>query len=281
MNDSLSIDEIIKQAEEIREKTVKKAQSALEDVNNSAKEITEREIEVPKPEPENIKIASKSDKSSKFKQNEVADKTKVSPAIKVDDKTKHIEFKPKSNQIDRDFEEQKTVQKSFFSNKNLKEPIYSKKPPEIIERPATIKSKSKFDKTDDLEQIPTIVAVEELEKTKILLTREEIKQREEKAQEQKEEEQGVQIVLDGFDDETKQIAKIDEELAEQQLKERRKEKVNKFRIFAPEDIEDAKKQDKDTVVKKEYESANEQSTFSKRLDESLSSVSLSLKITGV
>ena len=60
MNDSLSIDEIIKQAEEIREKTVKKAQSALEDVNNSAKEITEREIEVPKPEPENIKIASKS-----------------------------------------------------------------------------------------------------------------------------------------------------------------------------------------------------------------------------
>ena len=49
MNDSLSIDEIIKQAEEIREKTVKKAQSALEDVNNSAKEITEREIEVPKP----------------------------------------------------------------------------------------------------------------------------------------------------------------------------------------------------------------------------------------
>lgn len=281
MNDSLSIDEIIKQAEEIREKTVKKAQSALEDVNNSAKEITEREIEVPKPEPENIKIASKSDKFSKFKQNEVADKTKVSPAIKVDDKTKHIEFKPKSNQIDRDFEEQKTVQKSFFSNKNLKEPIYSKKPPEIIERPATIKSKSKFDKTDDLEQIPTIVAVEELEKTKILLTREEIKQREEKAQEQKEEEQGVQIVLDGFDDETKQIAKIDEELAEQQLKERRKEKVNKFRIFAPEDIEDAKKQDKDTVVKKEYESANEQSTFSKRLDESLSSVSLSLKITGV
>lgn len=132
-----------------------------------------------------------------------------------------------------------------------------------------------------MEQIPTIVAVEELEKTKILLTREEIKQREEKAQEQKEEEQGVQIVLDGFDDETKQIAKIDEELAEQQLKERRKEKVNKFRIFAPEDIEDAKKQDKDTVVKKEYESANEQSTFSKRLDESLSSVSLSLKITGV
>ena len=174
---------------------------------------------------------------------------------------------------------QKTVQKSFFTSNRTKEPIYSKKPPEIIERPATIKSKSRFDKTGDLEEIPTIVAVEELEKTKISLTREEIKEKEEKAQEQREEEQAVQIVLDGFDDETKQIDKIDEELAEKQLKERRKEKVNKFRIFSPEDIEDAAKADKDTVIKKEYESADEQSAFSKRLDDARSSASLNLKIT--
>ena len=45
MNESLSIDEIIRQAEEIRKKTVKQAQSALEDVNTSANEITKREIE--------------------------------------------------------------------------------------------------------------------------------------------------------------------------------------------------------------------------------------------
>lgn len=169
--------------------------------------------------------------------------------------------------------------KSFFTSNRTKEPIYSKKPPEIIERPATIKSKSRFDKTGDLEEIPTIVAVEELEKTKISLTREEIKEKEEKAQEQREEEQAVQIVLDGFDDETKQIDKIDEELAEKQLKKRRKEKVNKFRIFSPEDIEDAAKADKDTVIKKEYESADEQSAFSKRLDDARSSASLNLKIT--
>ena len=56
MNESLSIDGIIRQAEEIRKKTVKQAQSALEDVNTSANEITKREIEVPKPDIENIKI---------------------------------------------------------------------------------------------------------------------------------------------------------------------------------------------------------------------------------
>lgn len=279
MNESLSIDEIIRQAEEIRKKTVKQAQSALEDVNTSANEITKREIEVPKPDIENIKIQPKSENVKTYEKSTASDKTKVGPAIKAEDdgKTKHIDFKPKSKSDD--FASQKTVQKSFFTSNRTKEPIYSKKPPEIIERPATIKSKSRFDKTGDLEEIPTIVAVEELEKTKISLTREEIKEKEEKAQEQREEEQAVQIVLDGFDDETKQIDKIDEELAEKQLKERRKEKVNKFRIFSPEDIEDAAKADKDTVIKKEYESADEQSAFSKRLDDARSSASLNLKIT--
>lgn len=229
MNESLSIDEIIRQAEEIRKKTVKQAQSALEDVNTSANEITKREIEVPKPDIENIKIQPKSENVKTYEKSTASDKTKVGPAIKAEDdgKTKHIDFKPKSKSDD--FANQKTVQKSFFTSNRTKEPIYSKKPPEIIERPATIKSKSRFDKTGDLEEIPTIVAVEEL--------------------------------------------------AEKQLKERRKEKVNKFRIFSPEDIEDAAKADKDTVIKKEYESADEQSAFSKRLDDARSSASLNLKIT--
>lgn len=177
MNESLSIDEIIRQAEEIRKKTVKQAQSALEDVNTSANEITKREIEVPKPDIENIKIQPKGEKVKTFEKSDNDEKTRVSPAIKVEDneKTKHIEFKPKAKSDD--LASQKTVQKSFFKSNHSKEPIYSKKPPEIIERPATIKSKSRFDKTGDLEEIPTIVAVEELEKTKISLTREEIKEK--------------------------------------------------------------------------------------------------------
>ena len=167
MNESLSIDEIIRQAEEIRKKTVKQAQSALEDVNTSANEITKREIEVPKPDIENIKIQPKNENVKTYEKSTASDKTKVGPAIKAEDdgKTKHIDFKPKSKSDD--FASQKTVQKSFFTSNRTKEPIYSKKPPEIIERPATIKSKSRFDKTGDLEEIPTIVAVEELEKTKI------------------------------------------------------------------------------------------------------------------
>ena len=95
MNESLSIDEIIRQAEEIRKKTVKQAQSALEDVNTSANEITKREIEVPKPDIENIKIQPKSENVKTYEKSTASDKTKVGPAIKAEDdgKTKHIDFK--------------------------------------------------------------------------------------------------------------------------------------------------------------------------------------------
>ena len=46
------------------------------------------------------------------------------------------------------------------------ERVYSKEPPEIIEKPATIKSRSKFDKTSDLQEHPIHLAVEELEHTR-------------------------------------------------------------------------------------------------------------------
>lgn len=43
--------------------------------------------------------------------------------------------------------------RSFFGTTGS-ERVYSKEPPEIIEKPATIKSRSKFDKTSDLQEIP-------------------------------------------------------------------------------------------------------------------------------
>ena len=124
-----------------------------------------------------------------------------------------------------------------------------------------------------------IYAIDEIDNANFALTREEIMAKKEQQEEQRQEEEAVQIVLDGFDDETQKIDKIDEDLAEKQLIERRKDKVNKFRIFSPEDIEEAAKADKDTVIKKEYNLSNEQEVFSKKLSRSKQSSSLSLKIT--
>ena len=54
-----------------------------------------------------------------------------------------------------------------------------------------------------------------------------------------------------------------EELAEKQLQERRKDKVNKFRLFSPDDIGASSK---DTVIKDEYHNEDKKGNFISRLE---------------
>ncbi|MGN1328685.1 MAG: hypothetical protein ACI4V4_03190 [Eubacterium sp.] len=271
MNENLSVDEIIRQAEEIRKKTVKQAKSALEEINTSAQEITERKIEVPKADVKEIKLEPKSEYVKEYKKSgdasadisqktAVVDKNKIAKAQKkepVSSKTRVVSVGEKTEVISSVKDLPK--KQSFFDSANSYEPLYSKNPPDIIEKSATIRSKSKFDKTLDLEEIPTIVAVEELEKTKISFSN--LDNSEENNSEDIDE--GYQIVLDGFEDSTEEISKIDEELAEKQLKERRKDKVNKFRLFSPDDIEDSSG---DTVIKDEYNNDDKETSFLSKLE---------------
>lgn len=287
MNENLSVDEIIRQAEEIRKKTVNKAQSALEEINTSAQEITERKIEVPKVEPDNIVIEPKKEQVKEYKKEKTSDdavnqKTAVvdRDKLKAQEKTTVISQKTRAVAVDDKtgiISDVKKIKKkkSFFDSASAYEPLYSKRPPDIIEKSATIRSKSKFDKTLDLEEVPTIVAVEELEKTKINLSK-----TDSSADNSGEDiEEGYQIVLDGFEDSTEEISKIDEELAEQQLKERRKDKVNKFRLFSPEDIEEATSPN--TEIKDEYNSENKRASFMNKLERSRHSEKIIVIITAV
>lgn len=288
MDKNLSVDEIIRQAEEIRKKTIRQAQSALEDVNASAEEITGREIEIPAPDDESIilrlekthKENEKSAESSPSQKTAVVDnraiKEKTIQASDTQQKTRAINLDEKTGVIS-DVKTIRKAKKSFFDSTTAYEPLYSKKPPEIIEKPATIKSKSRFDKTSDLEEIPTIVAVEELEHTKVSLSREDVKAEREKAQEQEEEQ--YQYMLDGFEDSTENIEKIDEQTAEQELLERRKDKVNKFRLFSPEEIESEKPAKK--VIKEEYKNASDKPEILARLTESTNAHIITASITGV
>lgn len=286
MNENLSVDEIIRQAEEIRKKTVSQAKSALEEINTSAQEITERKIEVPKADVKNINIEPKNEYVKEYKKSDntsadtaqktaVVDKEGLSQAQKkapVSSKTRVVPVGGKTEVISSVKDLPK--KKSFFDSANAYEPLYSKTPPDIIEKSATIKSKSKFDKTLDLEEIPTIVAVEELEKTKISLSNSDTAQ--EKVSDDIEE--GYQIVLDGFEDSTEEISKIDEELAEKQLQERRKDKVNKFRLFSPDDIDASSK---DTVIKDEYHNEDKKGNFISRLEGARKSEKTVIIITAV
>lgn len=282
MSENLSIDEIIRQAEEIRKKTIKKARSAMEDIDTSAREITQRDIEVPTVNPEDVVIEPpKHTEKKKFVQEQktaVVDHEAVKSSITGDDgKTKVIDQKTKAVKVDDKTSVVEKVsdvkeKKSFFSS-HSEEPLYSKLPPEIIERPATIKSKSKFDNTSDLQELPTIVAVDELEHTKLSPLDYM------KSDEGYKSDEGEQIVLDGFEDSTEEVAKIDEEVAEKQLRERRKDKVNKFRLFGPDELESENTGQK--TVQKEYERGNEKTEFMEKLFASKTSVTMSAVITFV
>lgn len=279
MSENLSIEEIIKQAEEIRNKTIKTAKSAMKDIDSTAREITERDIEVPKIDPKNIIIEPKplqtEAKSSEQKTAVIDNNIIKEIANNNDDKTKIVDQKTKAVAIDDKTGIIKNVsdikkKKSFFNHLS-NEPLYSKQPPEIIERPATIKSKSKFDKTSDLQELPTIVSVDELEHTK-LSPLDYIKHDEAYSTDE-----GEQIVLEGFEDITEEVSKIDEDVAEKQLKERRREKVNKFRLFSPDEIEDKGTSQK--RIKNDYESGDEKTAFLENLFASKSSVTLSFTLT--
>lgn len=125
--------------------------------------------------------------------------------------------------------------KRFFKSHSA-DAEYGSAPPRIIEKAATIKSRSRFDKTLDLQEIPTILAVDELDKTRTVFSA----NRESKSDfvpEKDEYDNSDQIRMTGFDDEVDEVPVIDEELAEEQLRRRREEKVNKFRLFTPEEFE--------------------------------------------
>lgn len=264
-NDNMSIDDIIRQAEEIRKKTVARAQAAVEEVKKTAENSASDEVRAYTPS------QAKADKTAVIDSGGLK---RVDGGISDDDKTKNLDQRTRAVSLDGKTAVVSTGnsdKKSFFKNK-AREQVYSNTPPETIEKPATIKSKSRFDHTSDLEEIPTIVAVEELEHTKISIGSSNLSRADSG---EFDSDESDQIVLDGFEDSTEEISKIDEELAEKQLKQRRQEKVNKFRLFSPDDISD----DRQSAIKNEYRKDDDKTVFMEKLFASKSSFTLKGSIT--
>lgn len=209
MSDKLSIDEILKQAEMVREKSEERLKSKQLEEEKKRQEALEKTRVIPaQNEEKTIAIDTKKINDAELKQNTLDEKTNVIPKVE-------------------------SVKKSHFKSKSS-EGQYDKNPPEIIERPAIIKSKSKFDHTLDLHEVPTIVAVEELENTMIMGARE---NDDVPSSKQNDTDEDGQIKLSGFDDKIDNVSTIDEEEAEKMLKQRRKDKVGKFRVNSPNIID--------------------------------------------
>lgn len=215
-NENLSVEEILREADEMLDHINSRTKSSGKDAEDA-----------------NIKtFTPKAGKNS-------SEKTTVS------DKTRHVPVSDKTIVSER-------VTKKHYFQHNPVDDDYNPEPPKIIERAATIKSKSRFNKTSDLQEIPTILAVEELGKTRVVLG-------ENPAEEQGSENDydlSDQIKISGFDDEFDEIPVIDEELAEEQLRQRREDKINKFRLFAKEEVSPAGSTQSSLVSESLSENAN-------------------------
>lgn len=150
--------------------------------------------------------------------------------LPTDDKTQQIPLRRTGDKT-RILPSGGKTRTSFFVSENASERHFNDTPPDIIERPANIKSKSRFNKTLDLNEIPTIVAVDELEHTRVMGYSPQ-QETEKKSPPPNDD----QIVLEGFEDAGETSQTINEEEAEKKLLERRRKKVDEFRIDSPNDV---------------------------------------------
>lgn len=166
-NNNMSIEDILREAQEVLSSIgSEREESAEEDVKTyvpqkkkTAQETRESASADAQEQEEEVKEFTGRSAENEKQAAPAQDKTRTIPAIgsePASDKTIRV---PRQN----------TGRQTFFK-KNSADEEYGSTPPQIIEKAATIKSKSRFDTTSDLQEIPTILAVEELDKTRRVLS---------------------------------------------------------------------------------------------------------------
>lgn len=294
MSENLSIDEIIKRAEEIKaeadrqlkeaeQSLDKKAKLAINEIVVDEKAIVDKIAEdqrILEEEDEDVKeyVPPKKNNGfvSKFKTRRIEiedededikivdDFSSIKIPEKADDNTKAIRIdfeKKKTTKANTDLENAKT---GVMPDLAISKTAVFEKGIGLDEKTRQVAfiSNAETDNKSDLQSIPTIVAKEQIfdDDTK-----------------NAEEEIGMQITFDGFDDTMESIPTIDEEVAEQILEQRRMEKVGKFRLFGPDETD--QELGNSDVVKDDYASHSEKSSFIEKLIATKSATQLKIFIT--
>ena len=233
-DNNLSIDEIIKKAEQIKaqaEKQLMDAQKNLDEMAKSAiNEVTVDSDAVIKKVEE---LSNEEDDIKEYnpvKNTAGQDKTKT-VRISFDKKTdKTVAFKKFSSGNEQ------TVSTDNSDDDDIKiaNSIGSEGEDDIFEHPIIPNEKTKpvvlstnnESSSDFFQEVPTIVA------------RESLGEYLDGSSSNDDEDIGIQMCFDGFDDTIEEVPTIDEAVAEQILIEQRKEKINKFRLFGPDETDE-------------------------------------------
>lgn len=234
-DNNLSIDEIIKKAEQIKaqaEKQLMDAQKNLDEMAKSAiNEVTVDSDAVIKKVEE---LSNEEDDIKEYnpvKNTAGQDKTKT-VRISFDKKTdKTVAFKKFGSGNEQ------TVSTDNSDDEDIKiaNSIGSEGEDDIFEHPIIPNEKTKpvvlstnnESSSDFFQEVPTIVARESLGEYL-----------DGSSNNDDDEDICIQMCFDGFDDTIEEVPTIDEAVAEQILIEQRKEKINKFRLFGPDETDE-------------------------------------------
>ena len=273
MSENLSLDEIIKRAEKIKQEAEtqlaqaekaldEKTKTPIDDVVVDKTIVVERVAKVyekieAQEEEEDVKefIPSKKD----MREVKIFTKAKKQP-VKIEEEDDNEDIKIAD-------EPSRTQTINLSDKREESTRIVSLDKEEAQTRPMAFVSKSKVDKKSDLQEIPTIVAREHIYNGFTA----------DASKEEFEEDIGVQMCLEGFDDTMETVPTIDENVAEQILEERRREKVGKFRLFGPDETD--MELGNNNLVDEDYESEQEKSDFERSLLTKKSAVQTKLLLT--
>ncbi|MBQ7740306.1 MAG: hypothetical protein IJT65_03630 [Eubacterium sp.] len=209
MSENLSIDEIIKKAEKIKAEAEKELLAAEKRLDEKAKEAV-NEVTVDEEEIEEI-VSFTAAGDEDVKEFRPAQKSEeiIIEDVAPDSKTRSIVLEASDKTMDvEDFGKTKISKAIKLANEKTKRVSFVS---------------TNEDEHGGLEKIPTIVAHDTIKGFN---------------EEEKVEEESIQIKFAGFDDKIESVPEIDEEVAERELEKRRKEKVGKFRLFGPEETDE-------------------------------------------
>lgn len=251
---NMSIDEIIRQAEKIKQEAEyqlqkaekrldEKAKQAIDEVSVSPNEITQLVDDVKEFVPLHKKQMS-------------GDLNKTIAVGSLDSST------------DDDIKIAKNGATTIIGNLQKTKTI-SVANDESKTRPVILSTNSKVDESSDLQEMPTLVSVDSLDDGFHYND----------VSTDYQEDVGVQMTFDGFDDKIEDVPTIDEEVAEKILRERREEKIGKFRLFGPDETD--KDLNEKTVIKTDYSSETEKATVVKKMLSNENSIKRKIIITVV
>ncbi len=245
-------------------------------------EIVKREI--PAQNTEKIKADAANEKTVKVSPKEILNEQPVKEAASEapgNEKTVVVNVPP-AGEKKGDVATDATINvsaggKSLFGH-DASKGDFNSAPPETIEKSAIIKGKSRVSGTGDLQEIPTLIAVDEIDSAiENFISGAPKKEDEEREEYNKSE----QIKIDGFDDELGNTPEIDEAVAEQMLKKRRAEKVKKFRLFADEEVQPGADSPVSGVDAENYTDRRKKFEFLDKLKKRRSSYSTVLTLTAI